>query len=290
MTLPSIPRRLGLAAAGLATLGGGTLLAVGSAGAYEVPCDPNDPGPIIELCEGGTLTSLVPLPPDLGLDDLDADGPTITVPPGLSIPIPGDDDGPTITIPPGGSLPIPGGDDDGPTITIPPGGSLPIPGDDGPADDTPVDQPDTPVDQPDAPVDQPTDPPVETTAPPVADGPSQQPESPGQAGLLLPAVRISEAVVACDGGVRVVYETSADPALSAEAEHVVSVSPLRVPAVAMTQRLVQQPLNGAFTATIAAPADDYRVFLLVDFEPANPDDVVLADEATAPAPTDCPAG
>jgi hypothetical protein len=107
---------------------------------------------------------------------------------------------------------------------------------------------------------------------------------------LLPAVRISEAVVACDGSVRVVYETGADPALSPEAEHVVSVSPLRVPAVTMTQRLVQQPLSGAFTATIAAPADDYRVFVLVDFEPGNPDGVLLADETTAPAPTDCPAG
>jgi hypothetical protein len=70
----------------------------------------------------------------------------------------------------------------------------------------------------------------------------------------------------------------------------VSVSPLDVPAVTMTQRLVGQPLNGASAVEIAAPADDYRVFLLVDFEPGNPDGTLLAAEATAAAPSDCPVG
>jgi len=274
MTIPTIStnprrgrRRLGLATAGVAALGGGTLVMFGSAGAGWAPCDPNDPGPIVELCETPDLV----LPPDLDLDDL-APGPTITLPPNLSIP--------NLTIPNLGS------DDDSPTITLPPNLSIPnltIPNlGDGDADDQPAEPPtDTAA---------PVDPPSGTTTPPAVDGPSQQVETPGQAGLLLPAVRISEAAVTCDGSVRVVYETDADPALSAEAEHLVTVSPLVVPDVALARRLVQQPLNGEFVAELATPVDDYRVFVLVDFEPANPDGALLADEATITAPADCPAG
>src|SRR5262245_64376988 len=110
MTFPTITARLGLAIAGIAGLGVPLLLAVGSAAASDdlVPCDPNDPGPIIELCEPST----------------------INLPPGGIVTVPGlDDDGPTITVPPGGIVTVPGLDDDGP-------------------DEQPADTTDTPSNQP----------------------------------------------------------------------------------------------------------------------------------------------
>jgi hypothetical protein len=212
-----------------------------------------DPVPV-PCAPPGVISILPPCGPPADLPS--GDGPIVSLPP-ITVP----DVPPVVSLPP---ITVP---DVPPGVTLPP---VTIP-DDVVPDNPPLEQP--PVEQP-----------------PVENPPSQQPEPPGQTGLLLPAVAISEAIVECDGSVRVVYETGADSALSADAEHVVSVSPLRVPDMAMTQRLLQQPLSGQFAVEIAAPVDDFRVFVLVDFEPGNPDGVLLADEATATAPTDCPPG
>jgi hypothetical protein len=57
----------------------------------------------------------------------------------------------------------------------------------------------------------------------------------------------------------------------------------------MSRRLLGRAVNGTFTVDMQAPAvEAYRVFVVADFEPANPDGVALVDEADAPAPTDCP--
>jgi hypothetical protein len=217
------------------------------------------------------------------LDDFTISTNTIgTIPPGMSIPLPDDDDPPIYV---GPSIPIffdPSAPDDstGPDDTLAPDDTT-APDDTAPPVDT---APDTPA---------PTDPPAPTTTstPTAAPAPSPAPETSDSApaGDVAPFLVITSATVDCSAVLHVTFETGALPELAPDAEHVVMFSPASNPTVVTAQRLIQRPQNGVFTMDIQSPlAEQYRIIVTADFEPANLEGVLLVDEADAAAPTDCP--
>jgi len=104
-----------------------------------------------------------------------------------------------------------------------------------------------------------------------------------------PFLEITSATVDCAAVLHVTYETGALPELAPDAEHVVMFSPASNPTAVMAQRLLGRPQNGVFTVHIQSPtAEQYRVIVTADFEPANLEGVLLVDEADAAAPIDCP--
>ncbi|WP_117001070.1 hypothetical protein [Desertimonas flava] len=260
-------RRLGIAATVGATATVVVVAAAAGAGAagppsYEPPLPPTD-----QFQPSG--------------DDDDAPPPTISIPPNIStpvIPLPGDDDGPDYT---GPVIPLPGGD--GPVFTGP---LIPLPGGDEP-DDTgptlpPTDDTTAPTDPAPGPgATDPADPAPETSAPLGTAAPS---------GDVSPFLQITSASVDCAGVLHVTYETGAVPEPSPEGEHVVMFSRSSDPTAVVAHRIAPRPINSVFTVDMqsAAPGG-YRVYVVADFEPANLDGVLLADEADAAAPVDCPA-
>jgi hypothetical protein len=266
-------RRLGaFTAAAVAAVAGLTALGAGAAKAedcYETP---------MEYIEDVT---------DDGVLNCSHDDDVLVFPDVPLVPLPGDDDGPTITIDPAVVIPLPGGDD-GPTITIDPDVVIPLP-EAEPSDPSEPAEPAEPADSPDqnddaTPTTLAPAPPT-TTQPPLTPVEVSEPVVPSE-----PYLQILAAAVECDGSVNVVYQTGADPALAGTAEHIVSFSPVAVPTLAFSQRLVGQPLNGDFAVDVPTPGvDRYLVFVVADLEPTSADGVLLVDEALAMPPTDCPA-
>ena len=258
----SLRRIRRLAAAGTVLTATGLVAILGVAGAAYADDDDDDDDPWTPV----------------NLDDFTVPTNTIgTIPPGLSIPLPDDDDPPIYVSP---SIPIffdPSAPDD---TTAP--DDTPAPDDTAPPVDTAV--PDTPA---------PTDPPAPTTtsAPTPAPDPSPSPETPASApaGDVAPFLVITSATVDCAAVLHVTFETGALPELAPDSEHVVMFSPASNPTVVTAQRLIDRPQNGVFTLDIQSPlAEQYRVIVTADFEPANLEGVLLVDEADAAAPIDCP--
>lgn len=103
-------------------------------------------------------------------------------------------------------------------------------------------------------------------------------------------MQITSATVDCAGMVHLTYETGANPDLAESTEHVVMFSPASDPTAVTARRLASRPTDGVFTVDLQAPIPEaYRVFVVADFAPADPDNALLADDADAPAPADCPA-
>jgi hypothetical protein len=229
-----------------------------------------------------------------------ADDPPITLPPGVTVAptnppiatIPGGlptTNPPVITIP--GGLPttnppvitLPGGlpTTSVPFVTLPPGVTLVptstvTPADPGNTDPTGTADPADPAD------------PAGTEA---ADPGSSEAGTPGSgpdAEPVEPYLEITSAAVDCAGLVHVEYETGANPEPAETTEHMVMVSPVDDPATVVTQRLVEQATNGQFVLDIPTSAVPQRIVIVADFEPANPEGIILVDEANAVPADDCP--
>ena len=66
------------------------------------------------------------------------------------------------------------------------------------------------------------------------------------------------------------------------------VSPVADPATVATQRLTERFTNGQFALDIQAAAVPQSIVITADFEPTNPEGIILVDEATAVPADDCP--
>lgn len=193
--------------------------------------------------------------------------------------------GPISTAP---SIPFPNDDDDGP-IYNGPMLTIPVFFDPSAPDDTPAPDDTLAPDDTTAPTDPPA--PTTTSASAPAPSPAPAPETPtsAPAGDVAPFLVITSATVDCAAVLHVTFETGALPELAPDAEHVVMFSPASNPTTVTAQRLLQRPQNGVFTLDIQSPlAEQYRVIVTADFEPANLEGVLLVDEADAAAPIDCP--
>lgn len=110
------------------------------------------------------------------------------------------------------------------------------------------------------------------------------------AEAIAPRLEVLSARVGCDGVLRIEYETAAVPEPAPAVDHIVVVSPLSNLASFAVQEIADQATNGQFAIDLQATVPEpYRVFVIADFEPDNPDGVVLADEADAVVDIGCPA-
>ncbi len=205
-------------------------------------------------------------PPVPNLDDLMLpEEPPIYV--GPTIPLPDDDDPPIYV---GPTIPIIPFDPSSPDDTLAPDDTA-APDDTTVPDDTAAPDTTTPG----------------TTAPTTEPAPEAPTNAPS--GDVAPFLEITSATVDCAAVLHVTFETGASPELAPDAEHVVSFSPASNPNAVMSQRLIHRPQNGVFTLDIQAPtAEQYRIIVTADFEPANLEGVLEVDEADAAAPTECP--
>jgi hypothetical protein len=103
-----------------------------------------------------------------------------------------------------------------------------------------------------------------------------------------PTITITAAEVACDGMIRVEYETAANPAPADDVSHLILFNPISNPIDFHVTEFTSRDPHGTYTfEELGSAEDSYRVFVTIVFDPDDPDEVALTDWADATVVDGC---